>query len=100
MSGKLVLKNIGKVLVAISTSIVLFFGFVIGALDISWRNPNGDIYVYLLLIVSILIEIIIIALLWKFIKKKFCYIPICCIFSDLLSVDIYVKYNKNELLEK
>lgn len=77
MNWRPVLRNCGKVLAVILTSIILFYIFIIASLTLAFNNVNGDIYSYVLFFIAVFIEMIIVGSLWGFLKKKLFYVPIC-----------------------
>lgn len=86
MNAKLILKNIGKVVVAILSAVALFFTTVFITLLLAFSNVHANFYSSILLVVAVLIEIGVIGALWGFIKKKLFYIPICVAFAACIVV--------------
>lgn len=79
MNKRRVLKNIGKVFIAVVSAIVLFIALMFTAFILMFSDVHGALFSYILSVVAILIEITVIGLLWGFIKKKICYISICAV---------------------
>ncbi len=79
MNWKLILKSIGKIIVAAFVAVALLYRFIISSLLMAFKYPNIELIIFVLAVMTILIEVCVIALLWGFLKKKAFYIPVCII---------------------
>ena len=83
---KTILKNLGKMLIAVITAVILFYFTAVGALVLVFNNQHGVLFAFLLQVVTFLIEFAIVGSLWGFIKKQFIYIPVCIVLFICLAV--------------
>lgn len=88
MNRKLLLKKIGKIVIAGASAIILFYLSSFIALSLLLFNINGGVYACLSLVIAILLEITIIGALWGFIKRSVFYIPVCSVFGACIAVFI------------
>lgn len=88
MGGKSILKNIGKGFAAALAAMILIFVFFLAAISLAFSSVYGEAYTYILLVAAISIEITIIGALWGFIKKKWCYIPLCTVFGICIAAGV------------